>query len=126
MSKLYSNIFFDVFYYLKKEFNVNISKFGKIAILSGAVAGSVCLGTGVSKTVRETNQQVKEYVRLCSPKKYAQIMNSDNPRDLHVWNQALHEVTDSIAKLNSQCQKAYFEADTLVNKSVKTAVKSVR
>lgn len=105
---------------------MNISKFGKIAILSGAVAGSVCLGTGVSKTVRETNQQVKEYVRLCSPKKYAQIMNSDNPRDLHVWNQALHEVTDSIAKLNSQCQKAYFEADTLVNKSVKTAVKSVR
>jgi len=80
------------------------------------------LGYDVNKKTKEAKQKeiAKEYVKKNAPDKYMNLLEKESKGQTIRWNKAVENVRDSL-RIDSMCQKAYFDGAQMVRDSIKNA-----
>ena len=98
------------------KYNIPIALIGTGIISLGIVAEC----NRPKNTTKEDIQNAKNIVRKHNPDKYIQTL--ENSDCLKGWQKAAKEVQDSL-RLDSLCQKSYFESSQRINDSIKHIIK---
>ncbi|MBP3821083.1 hypothetical protein J6G99_05510 [bacterium] len=94
--------------------------------------GSLLIGGGgvfvnkFAQATKENDARIKELVKINNPEKYKTIITSKDSTNSAVWRKALDEINDSLKKLNSKAEYAYFNANQNIKKQSSNIIKVVK